>query len=51
MLAVEDAMTFIHVLAALVALMLSAGQAPANQRFDYLVRGDFFAGMAARCRK
>ena len=46
MLAVEDAMTFIHVLAGLVALMLSAGQPPANQRFDYLVRGDFFAGMA-----
>jgi len=39
-------MTFISFVAGLLALVLSAAQAPAQQRFDYLVRGDFFAGMA-----
>jgi tetratricopeptide (TPR) repeat protein len=40
-------MTLISFFAGLLALALSAGQAPAGQaRFDYLVRGDFFAGLA-----
>jgi len=39
-------MTFISFIATVVALVLSAAQAPAGQRFDYLVRGDFFAGLA-----
>jgi tetratricopeptide (TPR) repeat protein len=43
---VEDVMTFVSVIAWLVAFVLSTGQGPANQRFDYLVRADFFAGAA-----
>jgi len=39
-------MTFISFIAGLLALVLSAAQVPAAQRFDYLVRGDFFAGLA-----
>ena len=40
-------MTFISFFAGLLALVLSAGQPQASQpRFDYLVRGDFFAGLA-----
>jgi tetratricopeptide (TPR) repeat protein len=41
-------MTFISVIAGLVAMVLSAVQAPAaaQQRFDYQVRADFFAGIA-----
>ena len=49
-------MTLISFVAGVVALMLSAAQAPAagQQRFDYLVRADFFAGIAgdeARMKK
>lgn len=40
-------MTLMSFVAGLVALVLSAAQAPAGQpRFDYLVRADFFAGLA-----
>lgn len=39
-------MTFISFFAGLIALVLSAAQPAPSQRFDYLVRGDFFAGMA-----
>lgn len=40
-------MTFISFIAGLMALLLSAAQTPAEQpRFDYLVRADFFAGIA-----
>jgi len=39
-------MTFISFIAGLLALLLSGAQSPPAQRFDYLVRGDFFAGMA-----
>lgn len=39
-------MTFISFIAGLFALLLSAAQPATAQRFDYLVRGDFFAGMA-----
>jgi tetratricopeptide (TPR) repeat protein len=39
-------MTFISFVAGLMAILFAAPQAPATQRFDYLVRGDFFAGMA-----
>ncbi len=38
-------MTIISFFAGLVAFLF-ATQAPATQRFDYLVRADFFAGMA-----
>jgi tetratricopeptide (TPR) repeat protein len=40
-------MTFVSFVAGIVALVLSAAQAPAagRQRFDYLVRADFFAGV------
>jgi tetratricopeptide (TPR) repeat protein len=38
-------MTVISLLAGFLAVALTA-QAPAPQRFDYLVRGDFFAGIA-----
>jgi tetratricopeptide (TPR) repeat protein len=49
-------MTLISFVAGVVALMLSAAQAPpaGQQRFDYLVRADFFAGVAgdeARMKK
>jgi hypothetical protein len=39
-------MTFISFVAGLLALLFAAPQAAATQRFDYLVRADFFAGMA-----
>jgi len=39
-------MTFLSFVAGLIAMVLSLAQAPAaTQRFDYLVRGDFFAGI------
>lgn len=37
---------FATLVAALFALLFATPQAPAAQRFDYLVRADFFAGMA-----
>jgi len=39
-------MTFISFVAGLLAILFAAAQAPAAQRFDYLVRADFFAGLA-----
>ena len=42
-------MTFLSFIAGVAALLLTAVQAPVTagaQRFDYLVRGDFFAGAA-----
>jgi len=39
-------MTFISFVAGVLAWLFLAPQAPAQQRFDYQVRGDFFAGMA-----
>jgi len=39
-------MTLISLIAGLLAFLFAAPQAPATQRFDYLVRADFFAGMA-----
>jgi len=39
-------MTFISLVAGVLAWLFMAPQAPAAQRFDYLIRGDVFAGFA-----
>jgi len=39
-------MTLISLVAGLLAFLFAAPQAPSAPRFDYLVRADFFAGMA-----
>lgn len=39
-------MTVVSVFAGIVALLFSLVQAPSQPRFDYLVRADFFAGIA-----